>query len=533
MKNYDSINHVAWTEPRIQFIKNQLENLLQIVDLESKGEVVEIDGFRLKDPSMWRSSLPQSILDNFGTLSSVCNCNCDFCYEKGLSKISNKLVFFPKRSMLTLQEAKTRAKYYDPETQTGLFVTAADSLEPTLNPDWINILRTAREKCPNEILDLPNTNGTKLTEEIIKQLSELKPITINISLHSINPLTRKQLMHDPNPEIAIQSIPLLKKYGIPFRIGIVPWYTIPITEIKETIKYADHYDALEIQIELPGFTQFGFESPPFNTKQQWNNIVSTVKSMRLLIQTPLYTSPYAYEVNGDPSAVVVGIVKNSPAANADLHIGDRILEINGKKVFTRSYCNDLLRKTSKGQLQIKILRNRKIREINMDCKQEDKEKNLYPYKPSGYPIDPFHQYGIFMPESFRLEYIIQIENIINNYNSKNVLIFASKLIAPYFKKILQVFKRQGHFKNVKIYVETPKNIFWGGNICIGDLLTVSDYVNCIEEFLLKKKVKPDLLLIPSSGFSNWGRDIIGRNFLEIEQQFNIPVELVKSLIIWR
>ncbi len=533
MDNYESINHVAWTEPRIQFIKQQLESLLKVVDLESKGKVVEIDGFRLKELSMWRSSLPQGILDNFGTLSSVCNCNCEFCYERGLSKISNELVFFPRRSMLTLQEAKTRAKYYDPETQTGLFITAADSLEPTLNPYWLDILRIAREKCPTETLGLPTTNGTKLTEEVIKQLSELKPITVSISLLSINPLTRKQLMHDPNPEIAIQSITLLRKYGIPFKVGIVAWPTIPINEIKETIKYADHYDALEIEIQLPGFTKFGFEAPPFNTKQQWDSIVNIVQSMRLQIQTLLYTSPYTYEVNGDPSAVVVGTVKNSPAANTDLHIGDRILEINGKKVFTRSYCNDLLRKTSEGLLHIKILRNKEIRKITIVCNQQDKEKDLYPYKPANYSIDPLLHHGIFMPDSFRLEYIIQIEGIIKNYNAKNVLIFSSKLISPYFKKILQVFKRQGHFKNVKIYVETPQNNFWGGNICIGDLLTVSDYIDCIEEFLLKRKVRPDLLLIPCSGFSNWGRDITGRSFLEIERRFNIPVDLIKSLVIWR
>jgi NifB/MoaA-like Fe-S oxidoreductase len=124
------------------------------------------------------------------------------------------------------------------------------------------------------MLDLPSTNGTKLTEGVIRQLEELKPIRVAVSLHSANPSIRKKVMRDPCPEVAIQSIPLLRKYRIQFGVGIVPWPTIPFKDVEETIRYADRYDPLEIQIQLPGFTRFGFESPPFDTREQWDTAIT-------------------------------------------------------------------------------------------------------------------------------------------------------------------------------------------------------------------------------------------------------------------
>ena len=43
-------------EPRISFIKHVLESLLSIIDLEAKGETVQVDGFRLKNLKQWMGS---------------------------------------------------------------------------------------------------------------------------------------------------------------------------------------------------------------------------------------------------------------------------------------------------------------------------------------------------------------------------------------------------------------------------------------------------------------------------------------------
>ena len=63
---------------------------------------------------------------------------------------------------------------------------------------------------------------------------------------------------------------------------------------------------------------------------------------------------------------------------------------------------------------------------------------------------------------------------------------------------------------------------------MGDLLVVEDFVDCITEYIVKKKCKPDLVVIPSSPFnlSGWGRDLTGECYLNIERKTGIKTELL-------
>lgn len=82
--------------------------------------------------------------------------------------------------------------------------------------------------------------------------------------------------------------------------------------------------------------------------------------------------------------------------------------------------------------------------------------------------------------------------------------------------------------DVVVDIEVPANRYFGGNIFMGDLLIVQDFIDHVINSLKKVRHKPDLIVIPSSAFSlgAWQRDLTGRPYLDIERDVGIPVELI-------
>jgi len=78
-------------------------------------------------------------------------------------------------------------------------------------------------------------------------------------------------------------------------------------------------------------------------------------------------------------------------------------------------------------------------------------------------------------------------------------------------------------------VEVPVNDYFGGNILMGDLLVVEDFIRHIKKHISTNRANPDVVIIPSSPFSlgDWGRDLTGRVYLDIERCVGIPVELLE------
>jgi len=69
---------------------------------------------------------------------------------------------------------------------------------------------------------------------------------------------------------------------------------------------------------------------------------------------------------------------------------------------------------------------------------------------------------------------------------------------------------------------------------MGDLLVVEDFIYGIRRYLNKKDSKLDLIVIPSSPFNlnQWGRDLTGRVYLDIERETGIPVEILPCTTIY-
>lgn len=85
--SFQCIKNAALYEPKIEYIQKQLKNLLDFIDLESNGKVVKVDGFRLKDFSQWLEDSYCDPADMLGYIANRCNCNCVFCYNKGVLPI--------------------------------------------------------------------------------------------------------------------------------------------------------------------------------------------------------------------------------------------------------------------------------------------------------------------------------------------------------------------------------------------------------------------------------------------------------------
>lgn len=134
---------------------------------------------------------------------------------------------------------------------------------------------------------------------------------------------------------------------------------------------------------------------------------------------------------------------------------------------------------------------------------------------------------IFLGTGLRLSYIERLKEIIDEHKAKNILFLSSTLVKPTFEQCL----RESHLlssSDLRINIEIPRNNYFGGNVFMGDLLVVQDFIDHIKDYL-SREPEPDLIVIPSSSFNlgNWKRDLTGRVYLDIEREVEIPVKLLE------
>jgi hypothetical protein len=132
-----------------------------------------------------------------------------------------------------------------------------------------------------------------------------------------------------------------------------------------------------------------------------------------------------------------------------------------------------------------------------------------------------------------MSYIETLKEVIEARQAKRILFLSSELMQPTFEHCLAESHLFGS-SQLEIDIEVPKNNFFGGNIFMGDLLVVQDFIDCINDYITRKGDKPDLVVIPSSPFnlSGWGRDLTGRVYLDIERETRVPVEILPCATIY-
>ncbi len=531
---YSDIDALSRFEPRIKFIQKQLQSILIIANFTYKGNLAHINGFRLKNLSHWISSEIED--ENHGDpycdilqyLSWPCTTNCEFCLHKG-----DPPGYFSKAkySWITpLKEIETRIKYWNPDKNRALFSKADyNFFEILTHPHFFEFAFKARKKT-NKCFNIV-TSGALLTESIIASLAELKPIFLVVSLNSDDPALRQKFMNDKNPDIAIKSLFYLKKKKIPFAVSLTAYKGIPLDSLKNTIKNVDRLNPYFIRVVLDAHTKHHPISLEVNKSiKRWKAIVKLVREIRKQILSPIIVQPVMFEECFFDSkrniAKVEGVVKNSPAHKAGMKAEDEIVKINGLLVPSRPFAKYLLWLCAKEYMQeieIEVKRSQQLMTFSLrNSNQAD-----YPYFQSKLWTSIFFPYGIVLLHGLDPSKVLEIETIAEKYKAKKILFLSSLLVKFSFEdyiKSLNLFKD----KNIELFIEVPVNRhFFGGDIIVGDLFVIEDFISCVREWMAKYGSKPDLVIIPSTPFTKWKRDLQGKLYKEIEKELKIPVALLE------
>ena len=521
-----NLGSVALYEPRIELIKRQLEGLLSVVELEADGAVAHVDGFRLKSLSDWlvpSSGDPSDILEY---AASRCNCDCIMCYNKG-NPPSLALKSDKRRATDELGEIKARLNYFSPAEGVSLFPSLGTSWEVTAHPYFMEILRSLREKTSKPLRI--TTSGRNLTPKMVRELAKFKLLYLYLSLNSSSPQRRQRLMRDNKPQVAISAPELLRDKEIPYAVVIVPWPIDSIGEmcddLHKTTTYADDCGAHLVEVNLPGYSRWFSSKELFNLDEVWKACVSTIRELREETGCPIVAMPTMYEENLYEERKnlprIIGLVRNSPAARSGLRKGDIVTAINNIPIKTRPQARDMLSMLQKGEYKQADLT------VDREHQKFTVKINLDDFSYTFTKAFDSHLGILFMGTGLRLSYIERLKELIDEHKAKQVLFLSSTLVRPTFEQCLKE-SRLLDSADLKVNVEVPQNSYFGGNIFMGDLLVVQDFIDCIKQYLLSHS-EPDLIVIPSSPFAlgGWKRDLTGRVYLDIEREVGIPVRLLE------
>ena len=518
MTEFHAAKACSREEPRIELIDTMLKSLLDLVELEYRGEPVRVDGFRLRNLEDWRTADETSLQQNLGSLSTVCNCRCTFCYEDG----NPDGLFEKEPRFVGLAEARTRLRHL--HDGKGLFRESKGFFEPLTNPEYLSLLRLMRQQDPEHVIDV-TTNGALLTQQLVSELSALKPVYVNLSLISADAATRRAVTKDGREGYAIAAVNLLREARIPFMGTLVPWPSQGLEDVTKTIEYLDSHEARLIRISMPGLTRHHPRYEPGLIEPWLEEIVQHVRPLQKRIRTPLLISPFAYvSTSLDPR--VEGVIASSPAAEAGVMVGDTIESVDGTEIVSRSHATSLLgRATELGSTEIDLLRDGA--RLSVRLSEPPVEREAYPYKPEGYrPLKfPGLSFGVCLPSSFHLQYIKQIHDAIRTRSARRILI----AVSPFYRDLVESLLKDLPLPDgAEVELIVPENRFFGGNVCIGDLWVVDDIVEAVRRCLAStRESKADLLLLPSSFLSQWGRDLRGVHYRELEVTLDIEVALIK------
>ncbi len=527
ISSYQEVKNASLYEPRINYIKGSLERILSMVELIGGGGAIKADGFRLKNLKDWLVRSACDPIEIYGYAGSRCNINCAFCYNRGNppSLATGNLRRKPEEEY---HEMMTRLRYMCPRAGLNLYPALGDTYEVLIHPRILDVLRPLR-RLTDKAFRIA-TNGAALTRSMIGALSGLSPVYLYISVEAISESDETHTSSNGAMRIPASVLRELAEAGIPYAIVLVPWpvgrsVRSVLDSMSETVELAERCQAHLVEINLPGHTRHFCSHQLFNLEEVWSATVAHVRSLRENCQTPIVAMPAMYEENlyeevkNLPS--VIGLIRNSPAERAGIERGDLIKKINDINIVGRPQARDLLSTLRKnGTHKLRLTLNRAGEEVE---KEIDTSLHSYPYS---YDIDQ-HLGIITLGAGLRLSYIEDLKRLIERRSARRVLFLSSKLVKPVFRQLLAgspLFADPG----ISVDIVVPANYFLGGNIFMGDLLTVHDFIRCIDDYLKSGKEKPDLVVIPSSPFnlSAWGRDLTGRCYLDIERAAGLPVALL-------
>jgi len=435
-----------------------------------------------------------AVTGNILPLTSSCNMYCLFCSHR--QNPSGLEVF--RIAPRSRAEVEKTLSFMDPAYQVviGESVTRIIEGEPFTHPDIVEILQLVRARFSGTTIQI-TTNGSLLDEKTVESLRLLGRIVINLSLNSATEAGRAILMGDANALNSIKCPLLLRERGVPFHGSVVAMpHLVGWHDLGETIKYLSECGAETIRIFLPGFSELAPPALRFDSFI-WNELHLFVTRLREELSTPLTCEP---PVIHDLEPRIAGVIAGSPAERAGIRTGDLIVNVNKTPPLTRVHAfNKVLRTPSP---VLTLIRG-------------DEQVNIKINKNSG------ERSGLVMDYDIDPDLIEDISRVIQRRRASQVLVLTSEFAGPVIKMALERF-----YQGVaEIRVVVVRNRFFGGSIKAAGLLTIEDFSMALEGFLHGcPGWQPQLVLLPGLAFDHRGRDLTGRFYMDLGEQYGLAVE---------
>lgn len=460
---------------------------------------------------------------NILPLTSTCNLSCLFCSHRQNPPGVETWRLPPLKG----EEVDNLLDYLDGDRKIVIGESATRLIEgePLTHPDFPAIIYNVRRRFPRTRLEI-TTNGTLLTPELIRELADLQPLEINLSLNSASPEGRRRLMGDRNPRAALQAPLALQQAGINYHGSLVacPWL-VGWEDFRETILYLARAGARTIRVFLPGYTRLAppeLHFPPDLRRQ----IEEELEQLRSLTDVPLLLEPPLLD---DLLPEVEGVIPGTPAARVGLKRGDLILEIDGHK--PRSRVEAYRRAAAPGRRRLLVSRCQRKNYVPAGIKltggQQAKSAGSCsePSAARGKTREVFFELevgregsGLTFAWDFDPDLLPEVEKVCRRHGARKVLILTSRLAGAVIKDAVARLPL-----SLKVVV-TP-SLFFGGSIGCAGLLTLADFQAAWQDWW-KANGPADLIILPSVAFDYRGRDLMGEHYLKLATSTGVPVELV-------
>lgn len=419
---------------------------------------------------------------NILALTTSCATSCVFCsHHQNPREVEAYFI-----SKLTMEQAENLIEFLNPQEKItiGESATRICEGEPFAFEHIMAVLELIRVKYPDTPIQI-TTSAINLEDAVLERLKTLGNIELNISLNSSSIEGRKKLYGGKEHMQALKAVERLREYGIKFNGSIVAMpHIVGWTDLEQTILYLSSKGAVTIRVFMPGYTKFTrIQLPEEDIMQKlWQMAVK----LRKQSATPIIIEPSWIE---DLDAVVEGVISDSPAAQTEIKPGDTILRVDGKPVFSRVEAYNRLFAAKKPVV---------------DFRQESKVKSGTIEKPADSTS------GLVFSYDMAAENAVRIKRAVEKFSSKNCLMLTSRLGFEILRLVLR------DCENIDIKI--AENSYFGGNIMCAGLLVLQD----IEDILQQQKI-PEVLFLPQIMLDEKGRDLTGRHYMEIEQQYNLIV----------
>ncbi|MEG6616611.1 DUF512 domain-containing protein [Peptococcaceae bacterium 1198_IL3148] len=429
---------------------------------------------------------------NILPITSTCNVRCVFCsHHQNPANVESYRV-----APLTIDQVKQALSFMDASKPVviGESVTKIMEGEPFTHPKCLQILQHIRSTMPKTPIQI-TTNGTLLDETTITRLKALAPITINLSINSSSCSMRYQLMGDRRAQQAIDCVPLLNRHGIPFHGSMVAMpHVTGWEDLTHTVQYLDQHGAQTVRVFLPGYSKLAPPALQFDMSM-WSQLRAWRENLGNLVTVPLTCEP---EQITDLQAEVLGVIKDSPAAQAGVQKGDVIIEVTGQPVVTRVQAFN--RVLACENPTVSIHRGQRTHHLKLQKKK---------HQPS----------GLVMAYDLHPDTITDMELTVNRHRAQRVLALCSQLAFP----VLKVALASLYQGEAEIELRPVASQYFGGNIMAAGLLVAADFESAFRH---ADAEGVQVVLMPAIAFDMHGRDLTGASYLDLQQKWRIPVELI-------